>query len=169
MIRSSQISFRSASNPFCVKKTLSRVLQFLQSSTNQSPIRLEPSNANNYDSTEFICLRTEALRLPVSGMACSFIFKGFVLISNEEKFFTQNLLGQDLPLLEGKTQPHLKRGDTKSTPETQRGKPTDYSGRESGGSFQGRILSASLLVDLVVTSLFNSFPSSFKPQYFAGK
>lgn len=170
MIRSSQISFHSTSNPFCLKNTLSQVLQFLQSSTNQSPIHLifiwlELSKATTYDSTEFICLRTETLRLPVSGLMCPFILRGLVLISNDVKFFTQNLLGQDLPLLEGKTWPHLKRGD-KSKPLKQQGKPTDYSGWECGGSFQGHILSASLLVGPVVTSLFISQPSSLKPQCF---
>jgi len=127
MIRSSQISFRSTSNPFCLRNTLSQVLQFLQSSTNQSLIRLifiwlELSDATTYDSTEFICLRTEALRLPVSGLVCPFILTGFVLISNDVKFFTQILLGQDLPWLEGKTWPHLKRGD-KSKPLKKQGKP----------------------------------------------
>lgn len=169
MIRSLQISFRSTSNPFCLKNTLSQVLQFLQSSTNQSPIRLifiwlELSNATTYDSTEFICMRNETLSLPVSGLMCPFILRGLVLISNDVKFFTQNLLGQDLPLLEGKTWPHLKRGD-KSKPLKQQGKPTDYSGWECGGSFQGRILSASLLVGPVVTSLFISQASSLEPQF----
>lgn len=171
MIRSSKVSFHSTSNPFCLKNILSQVLQFLQSSTNQSPICLifiRLSNATTYDSTEFICLRTEALRLPVSELACPFILRGFVLISNEVKFFTQNLLGQDLPLLEGKTWPHLKKG-IKSKPLKQQGKPDDYSGRKSGGCFQGHILSASLLVGPVVTSLFISLPSSLEPQCFAGK
>lgn len=82
MIRSSQISFRSASNLFSVKNTSqvvssSAVLaKFNQSITNSPDFWLEHSNATNYDLAEFIYLRAEALKLPISGLACPIHLEG---------------------------------------------------------------------------------------------